>query len=60
MKPILILICFLLSACGSIRINGVEVRNTHKKYVRKSDMALVVGAVIVGAYIGKNVNQIKK
>lgn len=55
MKKLFIIFLFLQSSCSAIVINGVQVKNTHKKYVRKSDVAIVIGTVAVGLYLGNNV-----
>lgn len=55
MKKLFVIFLFLQSSCSAVVINGVQVKNTHKKYVRKSDVAIVVAAVAAGVYLGNNV-----
>ena len=55
MKTILILLALLSSSCASIKLNGVEVKRSHRKPVQGKDVAVCIGLVVTGVYISNNV-----
>jgi hypothetical protein len=57
-----LILIFLLGCigCGGIRVNGIQVKRTHRKVVTSRDIGVVVGIVAVGAFIGNSNNINKK
>lgn len=53
MKYVLILVLF--SSCSTLKINGIPVKNSHKKVVSNKEIALIGVSIIGGYYIGNNV-----
>lgn len=53
MKYIVILILF--ASCSTININGVKVKNVHKRGPNSKEVACICGSIALSIYVGKNV-----